>query len=226
MKARELSDVLLKLPTGLKVLVRLSSGQLTEATSALTEGDMLLICTGTPLELLLAGTPDDAEACRLLKEAGVCYAPVSTLLVGASPTLTRGSDRWAGLSGIRRFIRQERYDRTMKWHERHVEKHNEAEEVDCGGCAACAAKEAKHVDHFPHDMPVRVAEKWRRYTWSDGREVKIEQPVYVMVTGGGHWVLDATREGHYVPKGWRHLAWEATADGPAWHGHPNIDVKP
>lgn len=53
------------------------------------------------------------------------------------------------------------------------------------------------------------SEKWREYRFSD-HTVSIQNPLGLNVSGsGGHRVIDAQGISHYVPTGWRELAWEA-----------------
>lgn len=52
------------------------------------------------------------------------------------------------------------------------------------------------------------SEKFREYIF-DNSVVRIENPLALNVSkGGGHRLVDAQGESHYVPKGWFHLKWK------------------
>jgi len=51
-------------------------------------------------------------------------------------------------------------------------------------------------------------EQYRIYTFDEGREVRIDNPVALNVSkSGGHRVLDAAGVSHYIPHGFYHLRW-------------------
>ena len=51
-------------------------------------------------------------------------------------------------------------------------------------------------------------EQRRTYTWPDGVKVVVESPVQLVTSDNGHRIVDASGNGHYIPKGWVHLFWE------------------
>lgn len=59
------------------------------------------------------------------------------------------------------------------------------------------------------------SEEWRVYTWESGFSVTINLPLYLHVSGsGGARVLDDAGVSHYIPSGWKHLAWRAKDNAP------------
>jgi len=62
-------------------------------------------------------------------------------------------------------------------------------------------------------------ELYRVYIYSDGFEIKIDNPLKINVNfkSGGHRVWDAKGFSHYIVPGWKHLYWKAK------NGKPNFD---
>jgi hypothetical protein len=51
-------------------------------------------------------------------------------------------------------------------------------------------------------------ESTRSYRFPGGDVIKINQPIALNVSrSGGHRLLDALGESHYIPKGWLQLSW-------------------
>lgn len=57
------------------------------------------------------------------------------------------------------------------------------------------------------------SEQFREYTFAGGT-VRINKPIALHVSEGGHRVLDAGGVSHYVPLGWIHLQWKAKEGQP------------
>jgi hypothetical protein len=51
-------------------------------------------------------------------------------------------------------------------------------------------------------------ELYRVYEWPGGDKVRIERPLYLIVSDNGHRVVDSNYIAHYIPYGWIHLWWE------------------
>jgi len=51
-------------------------------------------------------------------------------------------------------------------------------------------------------------EMFRVYVFPNKEEVKIEKPLYLIVSDNGHRVVDQNYIAHYIPYGWIHLYWE------------------
>lgn len=60
------------------------------------------------------------------------------------------------------------------------------------------------------------SEQYREYNFGTEKLVRIENPLQLKVSGGGHRVLDAQGISHYIPKGWFHLSWKARDGQPAF----------
>jgi hypothetical protein len=55
----------------------------------------------------------------------------------------------------------------------------------------------------------------RTYRFAGGEEVVITRPTALNVSAsGGHRVLDAAGDSHYIPTGWIHLTWTAKPGQP------------
>ena len=59
-------------------------------------------------------------------------------------------------------------------------------------------------------------ESFRIYQYESGFEIRIDNPVRLAVSKNGHRVEDATRTGHYIPYGWKHLYWGAKEGNPVF----------
>lgn len=70
-------------------------------------------------------------------------------------------------------------------------------------------REAKNKE--PKNISTEIR---RTYTWADGGTVIIDKPVTLIVSDGGHRIVDAKRNGHYIPIGWIHLHWESIPGAP------------
>lgn len=57
-------------------------------------------------------------------------------------------------------------------------------------------------------------EQWREYIFPGGQSIRIERPLQLHVSDGGHRVFDADGISHYVPKSWIHLRWKAEEGTP------------
>jgi hypothetical protein len=58
-------------------------------------------------------------------------------------------------------------------------------------------------------------EQYRTYEFDGGFTVRIDRPLALNVSkSGGHRVLDSEGVSHYIPAGWKHLAWKVK-DGKA-----------
>jgi len=53
------------------------------------------------------------------------------------------------------------------------------------------------------------SEEFRVYRFPGGDEVKIDGPLQLSISTGGHRLFDAEGVSHYIPKGWLHLKWKA-----------------
>lgn len=53
-------------------------------------------------------------------------------------------------------------------------------------------------------------ELYRVYVFKGGDEIRIENPLYLIVSDNGHRLADKNYISHYVPYGWIHLYWENT----------------
>lgn len=60
------------------------------------------------------------------------------------------------------------------------------------------------------------SELYREYRFNNENTVRIENPLKLKVSGGGHRVLDGQGISHYIPKGWFHLSWKARDGQPAF----------
>ena len=58
------------------------------------------------------------------------------------------------------------------------------------------------------------SEEYRTYVFSNKEEIKINGPLQLSVSTGGHRLFDASGVSHYVPKGWIHLYWKAKQGSP------------
>ena len=58
------------------------------------------------------------------------------------------------------------------------------------------------------------SEQWRCYTFSEGKTVHIEGPLWLHVSSNGHRVFDSEGVSHYVPLGWISLKWLAKEGEP------------
>lgn len=57
--------------------------------------------------------------------------------------------------------------------------------------------------------PVDIShELFRVYVFPGKETVRIEQPLYLIVSDNGHRVVDKFYVAHYIPYGWIHLFWE------------------
>ena len=53
-------------------------------------------------------------------------------------------------------------------------------------------------------------EEYRIYMFPQFEGIRINSPTHLHVSdSGGHRILDASGESHYIPKGWIHLRWKA-----------------
>ena len=52
-------------------------------------------------------------------------------------------------------------------------------------------------------------ETYREYRFPDNEIVYIDEPVKLSISDNGHRIVDAAGVGHYIPKGWIHLAFGA-----------------
>jgi hypothetical protein len=52
------------------------------------------------------------------------------------------------------------------------------------------------------------SEEFRIYRYPNKEEVRIDGPLKLAVSAGGHRLFDAEGFSHYVPKGWIHLKWK------------------
>lgn len=57
------------------------------------------------------------------------------------------------------------------------------------------------------------SEAYREYRFTNG-VVRIEQPLYLATSAGGHRLFDTQGKSHYVPNGWIQLTWEAKPGEP------------
>ena len=53
------------------------------------------------------------------------------------------------------------------------------------------------------------SEEFRVYKFPANEEVRIDNPLQLKISGGGHRIIDGQGISHYVPKGWVHLFWKA-----------------
>lgn len=59
------------------------------------------------------------------------------------------------------------------------------------------------------------SEAFRVYEFSNGKEIRIDEPLRLNVSpSGGHRLFDASGTSHYIPKGWIHLKWKVKLGQP------------
>lgn len=61
-----------------------------------------------------------------------------------------------------------------------------------------------------------TSEEYRIYNFGTDKLVRIENPIKLKVSPGGHRVIDGQGISHYIPKGWFHLSWKAREGQPAF----------
>jgi len=72
------------------------------------------------------------------------------------------------------------------------------------------------LNDIMHDASDISSEEYREYKFDAEKLIRIENPLKLKVSGGGHRVLDAQGISHYIPKGWFHLRWKARPGHPAF----------
>jgi hypothetical protein len=56
---------------------------------------------------------------------------------------------------------------------------------------------------------IHISEEiFRTYVFPNKEEVRIDKPLYLIISDNGHRVLDQNYIAHYIPYGWIHLYWE------------------
>lgn len=58
------------------------------------------------------------------------------------------------------------------------------------------------------------SEAYRTYVFPDNQLVRIEEPLQLSVSAGGHRLFDNNGVSHYIPKGWIQLSWKAKDGSP------------
>jgi hypothetical protein len=59
------------------------------------------------------------------------------------------------------------------------------------------------------------SETYRQYEYSNGKIVRIDEPLRLHVSkSGGHRLFDSSGVSHYIPKGWVRLQWKAREGKP------------
>lgn len=58
------------------------------------------------------------------------------------------------------------------------------------------------------------SEVFRSYTFPGGDVIRIDNPLKLSVSTGGHRLFDENGQSHYIPKGWIHLCWTAKSGQP------------
>ena len=66
---------------------------------------------------------------------------------------------------------------------------------------------AEHLVPFGEEINLAIREFWREYVFPGGDVVRIEEPMTLIISEGGHRIVDSAGMSHYVPTGWVHLRW-------------------
>lgn len=75
-------------------------------------------------------------------------------------------------------------------------------------------KEIEFRNESGYEFKDISSERWRKYTFPNGRTIIIEKPLKIYVSENGHRIFDSSGMSHYIPHGWIHLKWLAKDDSP------------